>query len=130
MGEINKLTETVIAGAYEIHNTLGPGFLERVYANAMQFELEARGLQIHREPKIDVYYKGRLVGEYYADLLVENRLIVEIKAVQNLLKEHEVQLVNYLSATRIEDGLLVNFGAVSVQVKRKYRTYRPRQEQK
>jgi GxxExxY protein len=126
MMDIKQLTDQVIGAAYEVHKELGPGFLEKVYRNALQYELELRGIQAQPEVMIDVYDKGRRVGEYQADLFIEKRLIVEIKAVQNLAKEHEVQLVNYLTATKIEDGLLINFGAFSVQLKHKYRTYRPK----
>lgn len=126
---INELTESIIAGAYEVHNTLGAGFLEKVYVNALEVELCERGLAVERNVRMDVLYKGHNVGEYYADMIVEKRLIVEVKAVQNLIKEHEVQLVNYLTATKIEDGLLLNFGGFSVQIKRKYRTYRAKKNQ-
>ncbi|MBI4672461.1 MAG: GxxExxY protein [Chloroflexi bacterium] len=124
--ELEQLTEQIIGAAYEVHRVLGPGFLEKVYRNALQIELEMRGIQAQREVDIDVHYKGHVVGTYAADLLVENCLIVEVKAVQNLVKEHEVQLVNYLTATKIEDGLLINFGGFSVELKHKYRTYRPK----
>ena len=123
--EMNKLTEIIIGCAYSVHRELGSGFLEKVYENALLLELEDAGLSVRQQTPIPVHYKGRMVGEYYADLIVEERIIIEIKAVQNLAKEHEVQLVHYLTATDTEDGLLINFGA-SVQVKRKYRTYRPR----
>jgi GxxExxY protein len=123
--ETNKLTEIIIGCAYSVHRELGSGFLEKVYENALLLELEDAGLSVRQQTPIPVHYKGRMVGEYYADLIVEGRIIIEIKAVQNLAKEHEVQLVHYLTATDTEDGLLINFGA-SVQVKRKYRTYRPR----
>jgi GxxExxY protein len=122
--EIDELTELVIGRAYKVHNVLGPGFLEKVYENALRLELEEAGLQARPQAPISVYYRGHVMGEYFADLLVGERLIVEVKAVQNLTKEHEVQLVHYLPATGIEDGLLINFGP-SVEVKRKYRTYRP-----
>ncbi|HEX9441451.1 MAG TPA: GxxExxY protein [Roseiflexaceae bacterium] len=123
--ETNKLTEIIIGCAYSVHRELGSGFLEKVYENALLLELEDAGLSVRQQTPIPVHYKGRMVGEYYADLIVEGRIIIEIKAVQNLAKEHEVQLVHYLTATDTEDGLLINFGA-SVQVKRKYRIYRPR----
>ncbi len=123
--ETNKLTEIIIGCAYSVHRELGSGFLEKVYENALLLELEDAGLSVRQQTPISVHYKGRMVGEYYADLIVEGRIIIEIKAVQNLAKEHEVQLVHYLTATDTEDGLLINFGA-SVQVKRKYRIYRPR----
>jgi GxxExxY protein len=125
MTEINQLSDIIIGCAYKVHRELGSGFLEKVYENALRLELEEVGLSVRQQVPIPVHYKGRVVGEYFADLVVDERIIIEIKAVQNLAKEHEVQLVHYLTATGIEDGLLVNFGA-SVQVKHKYRTYRPR----
>ena len=119
------LTERVIRAAFNVHNALGPGFLEKVYENAMRIELIKQEINVKQQEPINVLYEGQLVGEYFADLFVEGRLVVELKAVQTLSKEHEVQLVNYLAATRIEIGLLINFGP-SVQVRRKYRDYRPR----
>jgi GxxExxY protein len=121
--DINVLTSMVIAAAYTVHKQLGAGFLEKVYENALRIELLKAGLSVTQQAAIHVYYDGQVVGEYFADLLVEKRLIIEIKAVQKLAPEHEVQLVNYLTATDIEDGLLINFGS-SVTVKRKFRTYR------
>ena len=115
----------VIGCAFRVHNELGEGFLERVYENALLIELKEAGLAVRQQVPISVIYRGRPVGEYYADLLVENKLVLEIKAVQQLLKEHEVQLVHYLTATSIEDGLLINFGH-SVEIKHKYRTFRPK----
>jgi GxxExxY protein len=120
--EINELTEKIIGCAYAVHNTLGAGFLEKVYENALGIELEEAGLRVAQQQPIPVHYRGQLVGDFFADLTVEGRVIIELKAVQNLAKEHEVQLVNYLSATGIDDGLLINF-ASSVEVKRKFRQY-------
>jgi GxxExxY protein len=122
--ETQKLTQIIIGCAYRVHNTLGAGFLEKVYENALRLELLEAGLSVRQQAPIPVYYRGHAVGEYYADLMVADRVVIEIKAVQTLAKEHEVQLVHYLTATDIEDGLLINFGP-SVQVKRKYKTYRP-----
>ncbi|MGC9084101.1 MAG: GxxExxY protein [Anaerolineae bacterium] len=125
--EVNKITETIIGCAYRVHQTLGHGFLEKVYENALRIELEEAGLQVQQQVPVQVWYRGRPVGDYFADLLVEGRVIVEIKAVRELAKEHEVQLVHYLTATGIEDGLLINFGP-SVEIKRKFRTFIPRRE--
>jgi GxxExxY protein len=125
--EVNKITETIIGCAYRVYQTLGHGFLEKVYENALRIELEEAGLQVQQQVPIQVWYRGRPVGDYFADLLVEGRVIVEIKAVRELAKEHEVQLVHYLTATGIEDGLLINFGP-SVEIKRKFRTFIPRRE--
>lgn len=119
------LTETIIGCAYRVHNSLGAGFLEKVYENALRLEIEAAGLPVAQQVPIQVHYRGHVVGDYLADLLVDHCVIIEIKAVQRLAREHEVQLVNYLTATGIDDGLLINFGS-SVEVKHKYRTYRAR----
>jgi GxxExxY protein len=121
----DTLTQQIIGCAYKVHNTLGPGFLEKVYENALRIELEKLGLRVKQQEPISVEYEGQVVGEYYADLWVDERVVVELKAAQALAKEHEVQLVNYLTATRIDLGLLLNFGP-SVQVKRKFREYKPK----
>ncbi len=120
--EVNELTKLVIGSAYTVHNVLGSGFLEKVYENALLIELLEIGLSAKQQAEIPVYYRGKNVGDFVADLIVEDRLIIELKAVQSLAKEHEVQLVNYLNATEIENGLLINFGS-SVTVKRKFRRY-------
>ena len=121
----NDLTQTIIGFAYKVHNALGPGFLEKIYENALRIELERAGLSVKQQGPIDVRYEGEIVGEYFADLWVDERVVVELKANLTLAKEHEVQLVNYLAATGITDGLLINFGS-SVQVRRKYREYKPK----
>ena len=121
----NNLTHKIIGAAYKVHNQLGAGFLEKVYENALRIELSKQGLLAQQQTSISVYYEGENVGDYYADLWVEERIIVELKAVQTLTKEHEVQLVNYLTATGLDTGLLLNFGA-SVQAKRKFRQYQPK----
>ena len=120
--DINELTEIVIGCAYEVHNALGAGFLEKVYENALRIELEQVGLTVRQQEPINVFYRNQLVGEFFADLLIPGELIIEIKAVRESAKEHEVQLVNYLNATLIDNGLLINFGP-SVEVKRKFRQY-------
>jgi GxxExxY protein len=121
----DDLTQKIIGCAYTVHNKLGPGFLEEVYENALRIELEKQGLRVKQQEPISVRYEGHVVGDYYADLWVDERVIVELKAAQTLVKEHEVQLVNYLTATSIDVGLLLNFGP-SVQVKRKFREYKPK----
>ena len=121
----DELTQRIIGCAYTVHNKIGPGFLEKVYENALRIELERAGLRVKQQEPINVLYDGQLVGEYYADLWVDERVIVELKAALALAKEHEVQLVNYLTATGVNDGLLINFGP-SVQVKRKFREYKPK----
>src|SRR2546429_7134974 len=121
----DDLTQKIIGCAYKVHNALGPGFLEKVYENSLRIELERLGLEVKQQEPINVTYDGQVVGEYYADLWVNERVVVELKAALALVKEHEVQLVNYLTATKVEHGLLFNFGP-SVQVKRKFREYKPK----
>ncbi len=104
------VTELVIRAFYTVYNTLGYGFLEKVYQNALAIELRKLGLKVITEAPIHVYYSGELVGEYFADLIVADAVIVELKAVRKLLEEHEAQLLNYLKATAYEVGLLLNFG--------------------
>ena len=123
--EDDDLTQKIIGCAFKVHNALGPGFLEKVYENALRIELEKLGLEVKQREPINVIYDGEIVGEYYADLWVEDRIVIELKAAQILAKRHEVQLVNYLAATKINNGLLLNFGP-SVQVKRKFREYKPK----
>lgn len=101
-----------------MYRALGYGFLERVYQNALYYELLDRGLDCKVQQPIRVYYQGHLVGEYIADMLIEDKIILELKAVKDLADEHEAQLINYLKSTRIEVGLLLNFGP-RPQVKRK-----------
>jgi len=120
------LTERVIGCAMKVHATLGPGFLESVYENALAHELRKAGLAVGLRAPVAVLYDGVSVGDFVADMLVEGRVLVENKAVQALAAAHEVQLVNYLSATGLEVGLLLNFGASSLQYKRKHRLYRPK----
>ena len=123
--EIKVLTHKVIGCAYKVHNTLGSGFLEKVYENALKFELQSTGIHVRQQPKLPVFYEGHQVGIYFPDLWVEEQLIVEIKACVALAQEHEQKVVHYLTATGTDHGLLINFGA-NVQIKRKFREYRPR----
>ncbi len=114
MGKSNllhaDLTEVILKAFYTVYNTLGYGFLEKVYENALLLELRRQGLRVHQQVPIKVYYAGQVVGEYFADLLVENRVIVELKAAEALSPAHEAQLLNYLKATGISVGLVLNFG--------------------
>ena len=112
------VTELIIKAFYTVYNILGYGFLEKVYENAMVIELRKLGLKVVPQAPIVVYYDGQEVGEYSADLLVEDAVIVELKATRTLAPEHEAQLLNYLKATRYEVGLLLNFGP-QPQIKRK-----------
>lgn len=120
---IDELTEKVIGCAYRVHKELGAGFLEKVYENSLRIELADAGILVKQQYPIPVHYHGQIVGDFFADLMVEDRLVIELKAIRNLAKEHEVQLVNYLTATGIEDGLLINFNT-SVEIKRKFRIYK------
>ena len=120
------LTEQIIGCAMKVHRTLGPGFLESVYAKALAHELCKAELDMECQRAVSVIYDGAVVGDFVADMLIEGSVIVEIKAVRALAQPHELQLVNYLAATGIEIGLLLNFGAPSLQMKRKHRTYRRR----
>src|SRR5690242_20329074 len=117
---INDLTYKVIGSAYKVHNVLGAGFLEKVYENALVLELKKFGIQARQQMKLPVLYEGQHVGLYFPDLWIEDQLIIELKAALTLAPEHEVKLIHYLTATGINDGLLINFGE-SVQIKRKYR---------
>jgi GxxExxY protein len=128
--EEQELTEKIIGCAMKVHSTLGPGFLESVYAKALAYELRRAGLKVECEKLITVKYEGVIVGEFSADKLVADRIMVEEKAVQTLAPAHEVQLANYLTATGVEIGLLLNFGAQRLQYKRKCRTYREKQPAK
>jgi GxxExxY protein len=123
--EINNLTHKVIGCAYRVHNVLGPGFLEKVYENALKYELDKLDIEVLQQGKLPVWYEGQSVGVFFPDLWIDKQLIIEIKAVQSLILEHEMQLVHYLTATKIDNGLLINFGP-SVQVKRKFRDYKPK----
>lgn len=112
------LTYQIRSCAFTVSNELGPGFLERVYENALAIELQDAGLAVRTQCPIAVRYKGRVVGDFVADLLVEERVLIELKAVKALLPEHDAQLLNYLRATQIKVGLLINFGQPRVQIKR------------
>jgi len=128
--EHQGLTEKIIGCAMKVHSTLGPGFLESVYHSALAHELRKEGLEVECEKAISVKYDGIVVGEFSADILVEGMIVVELKANQALCAADEVQLVNYVVATGVETGLLLNFGAESLEFKRKFRTYRPKQPPK
>jgi GxxExxY protein len=109
-GKHTDLTEKIIQAFFTVYNTLGYGFSEKVYENSLALELVKLGLQVEPQKKIAVYYDSQVVGEYFADIVVNGVVIVELKATRQLLDEHEAQLLNYLKATVIEVGLLLNFG--------------------
>jgi GxxExxY protein len=116
----SELTEAIIGAFFAVYGALGYGFLEKVYVNALKLELEKRGLKGAREFPIVVRYLGQTVGEYYADLVVNDLVIVEVKATKALSQEHEAQLLNYLKATPYEVGLLLNFGPKPEQKRRSF----------
>jgi len=105
-----SITDIILKVYYEVYNELGYGFLEKVYQNAMYFELQSLGYKVEAQKQIKVYFKKQLVGEYYSDLLVEDKVIVELKATELLMNVHIAQIMNYLKVTPIEVGLLLNFG--------------------
>jgi GxxExxY protein len=105
-----ELTKTIIKTFYEVYNELGYGFLEKVYQNSLYLELKNKGFKVEAQKEISVYYKGIEVGEYYADLLVEDVIILELKAADCIVKDFENQILNYLRGTDCEVGLLLNFG--------------------
>jgi GxxExxY protein len=105
-----ELSESILKVFYEVYNELGYGFLEKVYQNAMYLELKSQGFKVEPQRQIKVYYKKELVGDFFADLLINDVIILELKACESLVKAHYVQTLNYLKATNIEIGLLLNFG--------------------
>lgn len=116
--EHKEITEAIIGAAFEVHNVLGYGFLEKVYKNAMQEELTRRGCQCETERLLQVHYKGVLVGEYYADLFVDESVVVELKVAKKYCDKDEAQLLNEIKASKIKVGLLINFGRDKVEFKR------------
>jgi GxxExxY protein len=121
--EYEELTRKIIGCAYKVFNQLGFGFLESVYRKAMVIELEKAGLNVDEERPLEVYYDDIVVGKFSLDLFVEDTIVVELKSIQRLLIEHEVQLVNYLKGVKRDIGLLINFGPSGVEVKRKYQAF-------
>ena len=115
---LQPVTQQIIGAAFEVHNILGYGFLERVYQRAMQVELQSRGVKVELEPKIQVQFKGVIVGDYAADLLVEDKIVVELKTDPAYQSVHEAQLLNELRGTGMKLGYLINFGRERVEHKR------------
>ena len=105
-----ELTDVIIKSFFKVYNTLGYGFLEKVYENALFIELRKQGYFVQKQKAIEVFYEEQVVGDYFADLIVSEKVILELKAAEGICEEHENQLVNYLKATDIEVGLLLNFG--------------------
>ena len=122
--DIEELITRIIQCAYNVRMKLSAGFLESVYKNALLIELEENGLSAETEVPINVYYNNVIVGEFRADIVVENAVVIELKATQHLTPIHEAQLVNYLTATGIEHGLLINFGSEKIEIKRKYKIFK------
>jgi GxxExxY protein len=118
----DDITHRIIGCAYRVYRQLAFGFLESVYKKAMVIELNKNGLKSEMEKPLDVFYDGQVVGEYFIDLFIEDKIVVELKAIEKLVKQHEVQLVNYLNGMKQEIGLLINFGPLGVETKRKIRT--------
>jgi len=116
--DLNDITYKINGAIFEVNKVLGSGFLEKIYEKAMLIELRKRGLKAESQVPINVTYKSELVGEYYADILVERQVVIELKAVEGLQKVHEAQLLNYLRATGIRIGLLVNFKHPKAEIKR------------
>jgi len=112
------LSYQVMGAVYEVHTVLGHGFLEKVYENALLHELQLRGLKAESQKELTVTYKDSVVGSYYADIIVDGQLLLELKSLENLNKFHEAQLLNYLKATGYKLGLLINFGKERVECKR------------
>lgn len=104
------LSDEIIHAFYQVYNTLGFGFAEKVYKNSLYIELQKLNLLCEVEKKIKVFYDNRVVGEFFADMVIENKIILELKAVETIIREHEYQVLNYLKASQIEVGLLLNFG--------------------
>ena len=122
--DTEDLIKQIIQCAYNVRTKLSAGFLESVYRNALLIELHENGLKADNEVPITVHYNNIIVGDFRADIVVENAVIIELKATQHLSSVHEAQLVNYLTATDIEHGLLINFGSEKIEIKRKYKTYK------
>jgi GxxExxY protein len=127
MAEIlfKQLSYAIIGGAMEVHNILGSGFLEAVYQAALEKELRLRGIPFERKVKLPVSYKGELIGDYEADLVVDGKIIVEIKSIFRLTPAHEAQAIHYLAATSLQLAILINFGETSLQSRRVVRTEKP-----
>ena len=127
LGENDPLTGAIIGCAITIHKVLGPGFLENIYHKALAHELTKAGIEYVSEARLQVQYDNIVLGDYLADFVVNKRVVVELKAVEQIIKAHEIQLVSYLTAIRFDVGLLINFGGQKIQVRRKFRELnRPR----
>lgn len=119
-----ELTGEILKLYYEVYNELGYGFLERVYQNALFYELKSNGFKVEAQKRIPVYYKNMIIGDYFADLIVNDSVILELKAVESLTKEHHYQIINYLRGTECEVGLVLNFGRKVQFMRRVYENYK------
>ena len=119
--EYEELTEKIIGCSFKVYNKIGFGFLESVYEKCLCIELKKSGLKFETQKPITVYYDDEIVGEFIADIIINNIIIIELKSVKRIVQSHEVQLVNYLAATKKPVGLIINFGVQKVEVKRKVR---------
>ena len=111
-------TEKIIEACFEVHNELGTGFLEKIYENALLIALREKGLMATQQAPLKVLFRGQVVGEYFADLIIENSVLIELKALKGLASEHQAQTINYLKATGISTGLLINFGKPGLEIRR------------
>ncbi|MHC4872713.1 MAG: GxxExxY protein [Planctomycetota bacterium] len=121
--DLNQLTESIIKCAFEVSNKLGVGFLEKVYENAMVVELQKRKISVQQQHPIKIFYDEVSIGEYFADLFIENEIIVELKVAKAIDNTHQAQLLNYLKATNLQLGLLLNFSKQKVEIKRMSNNY-------
>lgn len=119
----SELTRSIIGGLFDVHSELGAGFLERVYANGLAVVLRARGLRVEREVPYEIHFRGKIIGRYVADMVVESAVVVEIKAAESIERTHRAQLLNYLRASDLQVGLVLSFGE-SAQFKRMINTTR------
>jgi GxxExxY protein len=123
--QYGKITETIIGCAFEVINELGAGFVESIYQKALAIALQEKGFQVQCGVPIHVYFRNRVVGEFVADQFVESKVLVELKAVKAIAPEHQAQVINYLKATGVEVGLLINFGNPKLEFKRFTRSKQP-----
>lgn len=122
--EARELCDVIVDCAKTVRSQLTPGYEEKIYKNAMLVELRERGITVEVEVPFTVYYKNHMIGDYRADMIVDRKVIIELKAVNALAPIHSIQLVNYLTATGIDDGLLINFGAEKLEIRHKDRIYK------
>jgi len=125
MDNLNEITEKIIGAAYKVSNTLGSGFLEKVYENALFIEIKKAGLIVTKQHALQVFYDDQVVGDYFVDLFIENEVVVELKTAKVITDIHQAQLMNYLIACNRRCGLIINFGKPRVEIKRMLNGYNP-----